>query len=1062
MISLIDKDNQFLFMEIKRIFLKNARRVIAAACIMLLSVTMAWAQKTVTGTVVDATGEPIIGANVLIQGTSQGVTTNIDGNFSLSAVPESAVLHITFIGYAAQDIAVKGQTNIQVTLTEEQDLLDEVVVIGYGVQKKRDLTGAITSIKPEDITAAPLPNPVESLQGKVAGLDITRSSGQAGASSSMKLRGTRSMVAAESGNDEPLVLIDGLPGSLTTLNANDIESIEVLKDASSTAVYGASGANGVIIVTTKSAKAGKTIVNFNSYVGINGWSKTPKMYNGKEYFDLKKKLQQQEGTYTADEDVFNTAVYDAYLQGQSIDWADELLKTGITQNYSLSISGGNDTTKGYLSLNYTGEEGQYENDNYKVYSTNIKVDHQVKKWMSAGVNVQGSFAFKNSAYAKLENALIQNPMGSAYDEDGNVNIFPIAGDDQFVSLLVNNHDNYRNQNQNLRLYINPYMRFNIIKGLTFETRANVSLGYSKTNRFEGLGSYKYYSTHPEYTGTETCKEVYGSVNNSNSYSYKWENILTYNFQIAKDHDFTFTGVTTWSHSRNESSYSYADNLTSNTYLWHNLSSGTNHRVESKYTMQKTLGYIYRLNYSYKGRYLASASMRHDGSSVLAKDHKWDSFPAYSLGWRISDESFMEATDNWLDNLKIRLGQGVTGTSSIAPYQTQNQLEQSYAILGGEYLIDYKYPQKIVDPFLSWEKSYNTNLGIDMAVLGGRAEANIDLYHTTTKDIIWRKTVPSIYGQYNTSTPYTTTTNICESENKGIELSLTGRPFIANKAGDFSWTVNATFTYAEESLTKFTSENQDQEISGKTILKKGEPINSFYGYKLDGTWTTAEAADAEVFGAKPGDLKIVCKGVEKVSDGHFREKKVDADGNSYYVEYDATNKCAATTYQQVLGHAQPDWTMGLKNTFNYKGFDLSIYCYWRFGQTIDYSMLGRYSTGVSNNFPKYFDYATPETLDRSHTYPLMTEMKPFNEMDGSYGITFVDGSFFKVKNISLGYTLPKKVLKSIFMENVRVYGTITNPFVVAHSDLIQDYDPEMAGSLDYPLTKQLVFGVNVQF
>lgn len=1037
------------------------KRISLLLCIMFSCVATVWAQKTVTGTVVDNLGDPVIGANVLIKGTTRGVTTDIDGKFSINNVSENDILHVTFIGYAAQDLPVAGKNQLSIKLEEENDLLDEVVVVGYGVQKKRDLTGAITSIKPEDITAAPMPNPIESLQGKVAGLDITRSSGQAGASASMKLRGTRSITASEGGNDEPLVLIDGMPGSLTTLNSNDIESIEVLKDASSTAVYGASGANGVIIVTTKSGKAGKTNVNFNAYCGFNGWSKTPEMYNASEFFNLKKQLITHEGTYTTDEDVFNAAIYNSYMAGEQTDWAKELLKTGITQNYSLSVSGGNDVTKGYISFNYSGEDGQYENDNYKVYSTNMKVDHQVRKWLAIGANFQGSFTYKNAAYAKLENALIQKPFGSAYDANGNVNIYPVADSDE-ASLLVNNHGNYRNQNQNTRLYLNPYIRITPLKGLTFETRANVTLGYSKTNKFEGLGSYKYYNKHTDRDGRTTYNDVYAEVSNNNSYNYKWENILTYNLKINKDHDLTFTGVSSWSHSRREYAYGYADNITANEYLWHNLGAGQNQKSSSSYTMSKGLGFVYRLNYSYKGRYLASASMRHDGSSVLAQDNRWDSFPAYSLGWRISDESWMESTKEWLDNMKIRLGQGVTGTSSISPYKTQAELVQGYAILGNQTVLKYNYPQQIVDPMLGWEKSYNTNIGLDMTVLNNRIDLNLDYYLTNTKDIIWTKKVPVNNGAFSSNAQYETTTNICESKNNGIEVAITGRPFVAERAGDFSWTVNTTFSYSKEELTQFSNDGQNQFISGNKILKEGEPINSFYGYKLDGTWTTAEAADAAVFGAKPGDLKIHCDGVEKVADGQFRELKTDENGSTSYITYDATNPCDAKSYQQVLGHTQPDWTLGIKNSFNYKNFDLSVYCYWRFGQTINYSMLGRYSTGLSNNFPKYFDYATPETLDRSHNYPLMTTHESFNQMDGNGGITYVDGSFFKIKNITLGYTLPKNILKKIKMESVRVYSTITNPLVIAHSDMIEDYDPEMAGSLDYPLTKQLVFGVNVSF
>lgn len=1017
--------------------------------------------RTVKGQVVDEMGEPMIGVTVRVKGTGKGTITDLDGRFTIQA-EANATLEISFVGYKTQTFKAS-KTSYQLKMELDNTGLDEVVVIGYGTQKKRDLTGAITSIKSEDITAAPLPNPIESLQGKVAGLDITRSSGQAGASSSIKLRGTRSLMASEDGNDAPLVLVDGLPGSLSTLNANDIESIEVLKDAASTAVYGSSGANGVIIVTTKGGKEGKAKVSLNAYLGINGWSTVPEVYHGDSFFNLARTAQQQSGHYISDEEVYNQEVYQALLAGKDIDWADALLRTGITQNYSLSVSGGTEKTKAYMSLNFSGEDGQYVNDNYRVYSTNIKIDHQLRSWLTIGTNIQGSFTHKNSAYAKLENALISRPIGSLYDDEGNVNAFPVAGDASTVSLLLNNHSNYRNNSQNTNIYLNPYIRINPIKGLTFESRLSLALSYSKANRFQGIGSYQYYDANRSADGVSTNANVTASVANTNAYNYKWENILTYNFKLGEDHDFTVTGVTSWNHNRREYTYAGSNTITANEYLWHKLDAGQNQNAQSWYRMSKGMGFVGRLTYSYQGKYLASASVRHDGSSRLAKDNRWDTFPAFSLGWRISEEGFMKSTRGWLDNLKLRVGWGVTGTASISEYQTQSELEQSYMILGNQTLVSYSYPQGIVDPNLGWEKSYNTNIGLDANFLGGRIELNADYYYTKTKDIIWTSLVPVTNGGYNSSSQYTVTTNICESQNKGLELSLTGRPFVARKEGDFSWTINATYTKSSEKLTKFAAEDgTTQYINGNKILKEGEPINSFYDYKLNGTWKTSEAAEAAIFYAQPGDLKIDCPDISR---------QVDADGTVYYVgkdaegndvRYDASNPYDATQAKQVLGHQQPDWTMGLKNTFTYKGFDLSIYLYWRFGQMINYSMLGRYNPQGTSNFPTYFDYWTKETGDENHVYPALNSNKPLNKYSGWTGLTYVDGSFFKVKNITLGYTLPKNFIKKLGIENLRVYGTITNPFVVAKNSLLKDYDPEMAGSLDYPLTKQMVFGVNMTF
>ena len=1011
--------------------------------------------RNVTGQIVDELGEPMIGVTIKVKDSKTAAITDFDGNFTIAAQP-SDVLEISYIGY--KPLSVKAnKTTLSLKMEPDNTGLEEVVVIGYGVQKKRDLTGAISSVKSEDITISPMPNPVEALQGKVAGLDITRSSGQAGASSTMQLRGTRSLEAS----GDPLVLIDGMAGDLTTLNANDIESIEVLKDAASTAVYGSAGANGIIIVTTKSGKEGRVKVNLNSYIGINGWSTVPKMHDANAYFNIKKQAQIAGNTYTTDEMVLGEEVYAAYMNGETIDWADELLKTGVTQNYSLSVSGGSEKTKAYMSMNFSGEDGQYDNDNYRIYSTNMKIDHKINKILSVGMNLQGSYTHKNTAYAKLETLLRTSPIGSLYDEEGNVNPYPVVGDNKTVNLLVNNHGTYRNNNQNTKIYLNPYI--NPLKGLSFESRLQVSLSYNKTNRFNGIGSYTYWGADDMPDGVTTNDKVSASVANTNSYNYKWENILTYNFTLGKDHDFTVMGATSWNHNRSEYTYASATNITSNEYLWHNLGTGQNQVANSSYTMSKGLGFIGRITYSYMGKYLASASVRHDGSSRLAEGNKWDTFPAFSLGWRISEEKFMEKTKSWLDNLKLRVGWGVTGTASISAYQTQNLLVQSYRILGNQTLMSYNFPQEIVDPNLGWEKSYNTNIGIDASFLNGRISLTADYYNTVTKDIIWRSLVPVTNGGFNSSSQYTTTTNICESKTNGIELTLSGRPFVAKKEGDFTWTIDATYTYGKEKLTKFSSDDgTDQYVNGKNILKVGEPINSFYGYKLNGVWKTSDAAEAAIFNAQPGDLIINCEDLSR---------HVDANGEVYYtgvnaegetVRYDASNPYDAAQARQVLGHAQPDWTMGLKNTFTYKGFDLSVYLYWRYGQMIDYGMLGQYDPTGASNFPSYFDYWTEETGNQNHRYPALHSGKSISQYTGYDGLSFVDGSFWKVKNITLGYTLPKQLLKKLNIENVRIYGTITNPFVFAKSDLLKDYDPEMAGSLDYPLTKQMVFGLNVTF
>lgn len=1014
--------------------------------------------QTVKGNVVDETGAPMIGVTVKVKDGKAAAVTDLDGNFSIAAKPGDE-LEITYVGYKTATVRATAAP-VRVTMEPDVASLDDVVVIGYGTMKRRDLTGAVSSVTNEDLTIQPVSNVVEALQGKVAGLDITKSSGQAGADVTMQLRGTRSFTAS----GEPTVIIDGMPGNLSTLNANDIESIEVLKDASSTAVYGSAGANGVIIVTTKSGKEGKATVNFNAYVGINGWSEVPEVYDTKGFFNLRKLAQQEAGTYIDDASVFgNEHMYNAYLNNQSINWADELLKTGIIQNYSVSVSGGTEKTKAYMSLNFTDEQGQYDNDNYKVYSTNIRVDHKMNKWLSAGINMQGSYVYRNQSYARLDLGLRKSPLGTLYDDEGNLNIETVQNTGE-INLLVNNKDNYRNNSQITRIYVNPYIRITPLKGLTFESRLNASLVFNKHNQFEGIGSYNYYR-NGGISATGTSNTVFAAVEQTNSTNYKWENILTYNFQIAEDHDFTITGVTSWNHDRQEYTYSYADNIPSNTYLYHNLESGQNQRVQSQYTMSKGFGLVGRINYSYMGKYLASVSVRHDGSSRLADGNRWDTFPAFSLGWRISEEKFMEGTRSWLDNLKIRGGWGVTGTAAIEEYSSVTALESTFYGLGGSTLVPaYQYSQNRANVLLGWEKSKNTNIGIDASFLGGRIDMALDYYFTKTTDIIWSKSIPAINGLYDASNYYETNMNLAETETSGIELALNTRNIVTK---DFTWTSNITFTYSKEKITKLATPDAEYVSNGDDglVLYKGEPVNSWYHYKLDGVWKTSEAEDAAVFGMEPGDLKIDVPGLIHNGPGSYSKWQVNEDGERVLVNYDKDNQYAVSANDyQVLGHKNPDWTMGFKNTFTYKNFDLSIYMFWRWGQTIYYDMLGYYDPtgGTNNNFPTYFDYWTKETGNQDHYFPALNASKRSNDIRGFAALGYVDGSFFKIKNITLGYTLPKKWGKAIGIENLRLYATITNPLVIQKSDLLKNYDPEMGGSIDYPLTKQFVFGVNLTF
>jgi len=1048
--------------------------------------TIAQQSRSISGVVTDATNnESVVGANVIVPGTSVGTLTDADGKFQLSVPAGKSTLEVSYLGYQTQTVSIGSKATLVIQLAVANQGLNEVVVVGYGTVKKRDLTGAVSSIKNEDITRRPGPNPMESLQGKVAGLDITRTSGEPGAGINMQLRGIRSFTA--SGN--PLIVIDGMPGDYATLNANDIESIEVLKDASSTAVYGSNGSNGVIIITTKKGQAGKTSINFNAYVGYNGWATTPTMRTGDDYLKTKRDAYSyvwdpttSQWTTTGalwqspadDETIFGTDRYATFQQGNFVNWAKTFLQTNAaTQNYSLSLSGGNDKTKGYLSFNYTDELGQYKGDGYKLFSTNMRIEHNPYKWLTVGASLQGAYVIRDKAQSKLENALVTDPLVKPYNDDGTLNTN--LGNNVYNLLLNYQPGVYENQDNNLTDYITPYIEIKPIKGLSLLSRLSAWFNYSDNYLLNGIGSVAY-----TYSNAGIAQ---AQITQNRKWGYQWDNILTYNFKLNNVHDITLTGVSTYYYNQNLNTYMYQTNITSNNFKWYNMQGDVNTTASTTatpYSMSKTMGFVGRANYSYSGKYLFEASIRRDGSSVLYKTNRWDNFPAASAAWRISDEKFMESAKDWLNDLKLRIGWGITGSAKIDPYSSVNTLESLNMSLGGTTQPIYRNSQNITNSALGWEKSNNTNIGLDASLIKNRINISMDYYITKTNGVIWSVPLPAIYGTYSvaTSSLYQTYLNLCQTKNNGFELTLNTRNIVTK---NFEWTSNLTFSTNKEKILKLMdgiSNNVTNGTSGYT-LTIGQPINSFYNYKIDGIWQIGQEKDAAVFGVRPGDLKVNVPGMQRLAEGVYMKTAADGTQTYYYTDlaaaqqYNSSLTAATSTYTysakdyEVLGHNTPDWSLGFQNGFKYKDFDLNVYAYVRWGQMINYNMLGWYqpngfatNASPSRTIPTYFNYWTP--TNPSNDFPVMNYLASSSTMLGFNGLSYVDGSFFKLKNITLGYTLPKNLLSRFSIEKFRIYGTVTNLLVVANNPLLKQYDPEQNGSLEYPLTKQVVVGLNITF
>jgi TonB-linked SusC/RagA family outer membrane protein len=1053
-------------------------------------------QITVKGTVVDEKGLPLVGVSVKAKNATGAASTNAKGEFSINLANQNSVLVFSMIGF--KSLEVVASNNMRVVLKDDIAVLDDVIVIGYGTVKKRDLTGSVVSVKSEEITARPGPNPMESLQGRVAGLDITRSSGQAGEGVNLQLRGTRSIAA--SGN--PLYIINGLPGDYATLNPYDIESIDVLKDAASTAVYGSAGANGVIIITTKSGKVGKLNIDFNSYYGNNGWSVVPEAMNKEQYLEAKRESYKynfdgatRKWVTTAvaaangfpaagpplwqspanDEAIFGTERYKLYNEGNFVNWADIFMRDNAAlQNYSLAASGATESTKAYVSLNLTDEKGQYIGDQYKLYSTSMRLDHKIRRWLSIGANLQASYVTRDKAQDKLENAIVTDPLVQPYKADGSIN--PDLGSNVYNLLLDYQPGVYGNVDNNTKIFFNPYVEVRPVKGLTILSRGGVHMNYLNNYRFDGVGSVNY-----TYINSNIAR---AKINQNRYQEYQWENVLTYNYLLGTDHDFTFTGVTSFIHKQTTGT-EMGQAVANNNFKWYRFTADVNSTAISNYTMQKTFGLMGRLNYAYKGKYLFSASVRRDGSSVLYETNKWDNFPAFSAGWRVSDEAFMEGTKKYINNLKVRGSWGIAGTAYIPPNSSANFVEQANMSLGGELIPIYRNSQFITNPNLGWEKAKTLNLGVDLGMFNNRIEMALDYYNTTTDGVIYDFASPIVYGAYRSgNTPYRTYLNIAKTNNKGFELSMNTRNIVTK---DFEWSSSIAFARNNEKILKLsdgTANNitnnvaaGDNRAGGNYALTIGQPIATFRNYKIDGIWQIGEELDAGAFGRRPGDLKVNTPGIVKLAEGVFMR---ESTGQYYYTNLAAaqqfnpalTAPSALYTYNntndfQTIGHNTPDFSLGFQNNFKYKNFDLGIFSYLRWGQTINYVMNGWYNPGAlatvaspARTFLASFNYWTPE--NPSNDFPVMNNLAAPSTMIGFSGLNCVDGSFFKIKNITLGYTLPENIAKKIAMSKVRFYSTLTNPLVITKSHLLKDYDPEMNGEMDYPLTKQFVFGLNVSF
>ncbi|MCM1077577.1 MAG: TonB-dependent receptor [Bacteroides sp.] len=1039
--------NKTMLSNVKSGGLKNLGRFLLTLIVAVMSLTVTAQTKSVTGTVVDESGEPVIGANVAVKDTKLGTVTDFDGNFALNNVPGNAVLVISYVGYTTEEVSVAGKNVINVTLKENRELLDEVVVIGYGTMKRKDVTGAVTSMKNSDVVISPTNNVMEALQGKVAGMDITKGSGEIGSDVSILLRGSRSIY----GSNEPLFIIDGIPGSYSQVNPSDIESVDILKDASSTAIYGSAGANGVVIITTKRGQGGKATVNFDAYYGFSFDTNFPHAMIGDEWTTYQREAYKTiNGSYPTDmATVLGIPAYiDAYNDGKWIDWVDQVSgKHATSQKYALSVTGGTDKTRIYASSSYSKEEGLLDNDNMNKYTLRLNIDQEINKYATIGFTSNLTYSDRNRGVKNtFTSALKAFPLGDPYNEDGKINHEYIQNKFTPLGDFITNQ--YSNNTR--ATYINSigYIELTPIKGLKFRSHISTILSDSRLGRYWGQQAN---ANTVWYSGAPVAEKTH-----SNTWAYTWENILSYNFDI-KDHSFGITGITSYNKSTSEGTIAAASDFLIDTYQYHRLTSGTPAHDESSYEQYQKMSYAARLNYSYKGRYLFNVSARWDGVSWFSEGHKWDAFPAVALGWRLSEEEFMSSTRNWLDNAKLRVSYGITGNSGgVGPYATQTQPWQYSSggvTVDGKIVSFAQYSGTVAGADLGWEKSYNWNIGLDFSVLHSRLDGSIEWFNTQTKGLLFERTIPITTGMTGWGSPIKSWQNLGKTENYGVEITLNSRNIVTR---DFEWSTTLTANWSKEKIKKLP----DGDIVAQSLFE-GHPISSIYGYKYLGLWQANDDADLmNTYNVKPGYIKIETlpqmvdakdAAGNTIKDKNGQPVKVSDEGFHAYGEGD----------RQVLGHSNPDWILGLNNTFRYRDFDLSVFIMGRFGQTIDSELLGYYGgdydpTGI--NYISGVDYWTESNTGAY--FPRPGSAKQQGTVWSSLRI--VDGSFAKIKNITLGYTLPGKLTRKALIERLRIYATAYNPVIIVNDRKLKGTDPEQGGVASFPTYKQLVFGVNLTF
>lgn len=951
----------------------------------------------VKGKVVDNAGEPLIGVTIRAKNSKEGTVTDIHGNYSIPTNGNGSVLHFSYIGYKPEEVKIKGKSVVNLTMEEDSHMLSEVVAIGYGVMRKKDLTGSVARISSKDINNVPTIRLDQALTGKVSGVHVTNTSGEPGAATNILIRGGNSISAS----NQPLYVIDGFigAGDLNMIDPNDIESIEILKDAAATSIYGARGANGVVIVTTKRGQEGGNNVTINAYVGIQEVAKRLEMMNAREYAEM---LNQQDVAANQEPSIENPSIYE-----KGTNWQDEILQLALMQNYQVAASGGNKDTRYYLSLSMFDQEGVIQKSGIRRYQTRMNLDRKIGNQINLGANFQfshslkhpnlvslGGFDYQSSALATPPTMPIYNPDGS-YASDSPSRVVSNKIDNVVAQL-----NERKKEEKSTSVYAGIFVDWEAIKGLKLKSSLGLNASTNRTNEYKP-------STLPTMIQNKTKGEAW--VNQSESYSILWENTANYMKELAKGHHLTVLGGYTLQFGRNEGLNLYGKNFTNDLLDWNNLSDAEakTRMIGSSASEWAILSYLGRINYSVMDRYLLSVVGRYDGSSRLGKENRFAFFPSVALAWRVSEEKFMKRFSN-INNLKVRASYGLSGNQDIALYQTLPLMKQQNVIMGDKTQIGY-IPDRLGNDKLKWETTAQFDFGIEASFFNSRLNIEFDLYSKKTKDLLLDVEFPYTSGFKNGFM------NVGKISNTGIELMIRTTNILEK---DFSWSTEFNIASNRNKVLAM-GPDKDFEYTFRpglgthpySWLKVGEPVGVFYGYIMDGIYRTREQIEA---GNEPN-----------ASLGQKIYRDINHDG------------VISIEDQTTIGDPNPTFFGGINNTFTYKGFTLSIFLQGTFGNDILAGGDFLYATvdpRFVNQYKRMNDFWS---LDNPNAkYPKLYSNDEYQP--STYMIH--DGSHLKIKSISLYYNFPvKKWKKNKIISEMQCYVTGNNLFTFTY---YQGYDPEV--------------------